>query len=225
MTTGAVIVAAGRSSRMGGVDKLMLPLGGRPLLAHSLATIASHPAVDRVAIVCSESNLDEAAPLATLAAPSAVVVPGGARRRDSVRAGLEALSGIDHVIIHDGARPFVTRPMIDSVLAGARLTGAALCAIPMPDTVKRANLSGLVRSTVSREGLWLAQTPQAFRTDLLLRAHQASDIDATDDASLVELLGEPVRIVLGSAHNLKITQPEDLALAEALYASIRRGEA
>jgi 2-C-methyl-D-erythritol 4-phosphate cytidylyltransferase len=225
MTTGAVIVAAGRSSRMGGVDKLLLSLGGRPLLAHSLATIANHPAVDRVAIVCSEGNLDEAASLATVEAPSAVVVPGGARRRDSVRAGVEALPGIDHVVIHDGARPFVTPPMIDSVLAGARLTGAALCAIPMPDTVKRANLSGLVRSTVSREGLWLAQTPQAFQVDLLLRAHQASDIDATDDASLVELLGEPVRIVLGSAHNLKITLPEDLALAEALFASIRRGEA
>jgi 2-C-methyl-D-erythritol 4-phosphate cytidylyltransferase len=225
VTTGAVIVAAGHSSRMGGVDKLLLPLGGRPLLAHSLATIASHPAVDRVAVVCSEGNLDEASSLATVEAPSAAVVLGGARRRDSVRAGVEALSGIDHVIIHDGARPFVTPPMIDSVLAGARLTGAALCAIPMPDTVKRANLSGLVRSTVSREGLWLAQTPQAFQVDLLLRAHQASDIDATDDASLVELLGEPVRIVLGSARNLKITLPEDLALAEALYASIRRGEA
>jgi 2-C-methyl-D-erythritol 4-phosphate cytidylyltransferase len=225
MTIGAVIVAAGRSSRMGGIDKLLLPLGGRPLLAHSLATIANHPAVDRVAIVCSEGNLDEAAPLATAEASSAVVVLGGARRRDSVRAGVEALPGIDHVVIHDGARPFVTPPMIDSVLAGARLTGAALCAIPMPDTVKRANLSGLVRSTVSREGLWLAQTPQAFQVDLLLRAHQASDIDATDDASLVELLGEPVRIVLGSAHNLKITLPEDLALGEALYASVRKGEA
>jgi 2-C-methyl-D-erythritol 4-phosphate cytidylyltransferase len=225
MTTGAVILAAGSSSRMSGVDKLLLPLGGRPLLAHSVATFASHPALDCLAIVCSASNLDDVRSLAAAQSPSAVVVLGGPRRRDSVRAGVEALSGTDYVVIHDGARPFVTRPMIDAALAGARLTGAALCAIPMPDTVKRANLSGLVRSTVSREGLWLAQTPQAFQTDLLLRAHQGSDLDATDDASLVELLGQPVRVVLGSAHNLKITQPEDLALAEALYASSRRGEA
>jgi 2-C-methyl-D-erythritol 4-phosphate cytidylyltransferase len=125
----------------------------------------------------------------------------------------------DYVLVHDGARPIVTAELIAAALAGARETGAALCAVPVSDTVKRVEDDGLVRGTISREGLWLAQTPQAFQTDLLRRAHAATDIDATDDAALVELLGEPVRVVMGSAHNIKVTTPGDLALAEALLRS------
>jgi len=146
-------------------------------------------------------------------------VRGGERRRDSVRAGLDALADCDYVVVHDGARPLVTKALIDAALAGARETGAALCAVPVSDTVKRTDDAGLVRSTVSRAGLWLAQTPQAFRTELLLRAHEATEIDATDDAALVELLGEPVRVVMGSPRNLKVTTPADLRLAEALLAA------
>ena len=115
--------------------------------------------------------------------------------------------------------------MIDAALEGAREAGASLCAVPVTDTVKRSEPSGRVSSTVTREGLWLAQTPQAFRTDLLLRAHRAINIDATDDAALIELLGEPVKLVLGSARNLKITAPEDLALARALLAAAAEEEA
>jgi 2-C-methyl-D-erythritol 4-phosphate cytidylyltransferase len=216
MPVGAIIVAAGRSERMAGVDKLLAPLAGRPLIAHALAVFAVHPSLDQIVIVVSESNQQPIAEVAKEVAPAARSVLGGDRRRDSVLAGLEALVDCDYVLVHDGARPLVTPDLIDAALEGARATGAALCAVPVTDTLKRADERGLVHSTVSREGLWLAQTPQAFRADLLRRAHQATDVDATDDAALVEWLGEPVRIVMGSPANLKVTTPEDLRLAEAL---------
>jgi 2-C-methyl-D-erythritol 4-phosphate cytidylyltransferase len=127
-------------------------------------------------------------------------------------------------VVHDAARPLVNAAMIDEALNGAREVGAALCAVPVSDTVKRADPAGRVSSTVTREGLWLAQTPQAFRTELLLRAHEAIDIDVTDDAALIELIGEPVKLVMGSTRNIKVTLPEDLALAQALFAA-SEGEA
>jgi 2-C-methyl-D-erythritol 4-phosphate cytidylyltransferase len=223
--TGAIIVAAGSSRRMGGVDKLMAPLGGRPVLAHSIAAFASCPAIDDVIVVASKANEAAIRTLLGELAPEARLVLGGSRRRDSVRAGLEALAGCDYVVVHDAARPLVTHALIDAALEGAREVGASLCAVPVTDTVKRSEPSGRVSSTVTREGLWLAQTPQAFRTELLLRAHRAIDIDATDDAALIELLGEPVKLVMGSARNLKITGPEDLALARALLAAASEEEA
>jgi len=223
--TGAIIVAAGSSQRMRGVDKLMAPLGGRPMVAHSIAAFASHLAIDDVVVVTSAANQEAMGALVAELAPRARVVLGGARRRDSVRAGLEALADCEYVVVHDAARPLVTPAMIDAALDGAREGGAALCAVPVTDTVKRSEPSGRVSSTVTREGLWLAQTPQAFRTALLLRAHREIHIDATDDAALIELLGEPVKLVLGSARNLKITQPEDLALARALLAAAAEEEA
>jgi 2-C-methyl-D-erythritol 4-phosphate cytidylyltransferase len=134
--------------------------------------------------------------------------------------GLHAVDdACDYVLVHDAARPLVDAAMIDEALAGAREVGAALCAVPVSDTVKRADPSGKVSSTVTREGLWLAQTPQAFRRDLLLRAHETIGIDVTDDAALIELLGEPVKLVMGSTRNIKVTLQEDLALAEALLSS------
>ncbi len=218
-TAGAIIVAAGRSERMGGVDKLLQPLGGRPLIAHPLAAFARHSSLGALIVVVSEANRAAIEAIVREIAPDARVVLGGKRRRDSVHAGLEALSEYDYVIVHDGARPLAEPELIDAVLAASRETGAALCAVPVSDTVKRADAAGLVRGTVSREDLWLAQTPQAFRRDLLLQAHRATDIDATDDAALVELMEAPVRIVLGSARNLKVTTPADLRLAEALLAA------
>jgi 2-C-methyl-D-erythritol 4-phosphate cytidylyltransferase len=136
-----------------------------------------------------------------------------------VRAGLGALSRCEYVLVHDGARPLVTSAMIDAVLAGAREKDAAICAIPVADTVKQADNYGFSRRTLDREGLWLAQTPQAFRLELLLRAHAAYAEDVTDDAMLIERLGLAVRIVAGSPRNLKVTTPDDLVLAEALLAA------
>ncbi len=217
--TGAIIVAAGRSARMGGIDKVLQPLAGRPLIAHTLAAFADEPSIDVIAVVASEANwLDIEALVRTGFGKVAAIVLGGERRRDSVRAGIDALPDCNLLVVHDGARPLVTAELIRAALAGARETGAALCAVAVTDTVKRAGDDGLVRGSVAREGLWLAQTPQAFRRALLFRAHEEVDaaVDATDDCALVELLGEPVRLVPGSARNLKVTTEADLALAEAL---------
>jgi 2-C-methyl-D-erythritol 4-phosphate cytidylyltransferase len=213
---GAIIVAAGGSQRMDGVDKLMAPLGGRPVVAHSIAVFASNPQISELVVVTSAANREPISALCAELAPRARIVTGGARRRDSVLAGLEALAGCEYVVVHDAARPLVTPELIDAALAGAREAGAALCAVPVTDTVKRSEPSGRVSSTVTREGLWLAQTPQAFRRDLLLRAHREIDLDVTDDAALIELLGEPVKLVMGSARNIKITLQSDLQLAQAL---------
>jgi 2-C-methyl-D-erythritol 4-phosphate cytidylyltransferase len=219
--TAAIIVAAGSSRRMRGVDKLLAPLGGRPLVAYSIDVLASHPAIDQVIVVTSEENSEAIRQIADTTAPGHTrIVLGGPRRRDSVLNGLDAISdGCDYVLVHDAARPLLNSAMIDAALEGAREVGAALCAVPVSDTIKRADPSGRVSSTVTREGLWLAQTPQAFRTDLLLRAHQTIDINVTDDAALIELLGEPVKLVMGSSRNIKVTLPEDLALAQALVAA------
>ena len=219
MRTGAIIVAAGSSQRMGGVDKLLLSLAGRPVLAHSLSTFVVHPRIDAVVVVASEGNEASVRVLVEQYAPAASVVLGGPRRRDSVLNGFEALRDCDYVLVHDGARPLLTSSLIDAALDGAIESGASLCAVPVSDTVKRADEAGFVRGTVSRRDLWLAQTPQAFRRETLRRAHASTDIDVTDDCALVELLGEPVRIVMGSQRNLKITTAADLALAEAVLAS------
>jgi 2-C-methyl-D-erythritol 4-phosphate cytidylyltransferase len=237
---GAIIVAAGKSERMGGGDKLLAPVAGRPLIAYSIEVFVATAVVDEVVVVASSENrkaIEEMVADAEAGKPRLrgseagdkgrmqriSVVEGGARRRDSVRAGIEALPDCEYVVVHDGARPLVSPELIEVALAGARETGAALCAMPVADTVKRSDPStgsgqagGLVRTTVSRDGLWLAQTPQAFRRELLLRAHDSTDVDATDDAALIEWLGEPVRLVMGSARNVKVTSPEDLALVEAL---------
>jgi 2-C-methyl-D-erythritol 4-phosphate cytidylyltransferase len=213
---GAVIVAAGSSRRMGGFDKLLAPLAGRTVLEHSIAAFVEHPSVGQIVVVASETNQAAIEALVEDVAPEARVVLGGARRRDSVRAGLGALTRCEFVLVHDGARPLVTAAMIDAALAGAREKDAAICAIQVSDTVKQVDNYGFSRRTMERDGLMLAQTPQAFRLELLLRAHAAYADDVTDDAMLIELMGLPVRIVAGSPRNLKVTTPDDLVLAEAL---------
>jgi 2-C-methyl-D-erythritol 4-phosphate cytidylyltransferase len=218
MQAGAVIVAAGRSTRMGGIDKLIAPLHGKPLVAHSIAAFATHEAIDEVVVVVSEENRDAIEALIEDEGLDARVVLGGERRRDSVRHGLAVLHRCDYVLVHDAARPLVTPALIEEALHAAREFGAALCALPVTDTVKLADETRAVQATLDRDGLWLAQTPQAFRLELLLRAHAATNDDATDDASLVEELGEPVHLVAGSSRNLKVTTPADLVIAEALMA-------
>jgi 2-C-methyl-D-erythritol 4-phosphate cytidylyltransferase len=140
-----------------------------------------------------------------------VVVPGGARRQDSVRNGLDALGPCDWVAVHDAARPFATRDLLLRTLDAAQPTGAAVAAVPVKDTIKRVR-DGAVLQTLPRAELWAVQTPQVFRADLLARAHHATD-DATDDAALVERLGIQVRVAQGAYDNIKITTPDDLALA------------
>ena len=216
---GAVIAAGGRSARMGGIDKLFAPLAGRPLLYHTLSAFETCDAVRTVVLVVSPENLAPAQALVGEGGFSKVVgvCGGGDTRQASVRAGLEALPASDWVVVHDGARPLVTPALIQAGLEAARPTGAAVCALPAAETVKEADPSARVLRTLDRSGLWLVQTPQVFRCDILRQAHQAApDADATDDAALVERLGVEVRLYMGSPRNLKVTTHEDLAMAEAL---------
>ena len=215
---GAVIVAAGRSERMGGLDKLFAPLGGRPLLARTLAAFQECAAVHRVVLVLAAENLARGLALAEEEDLTKVrtVCLGGRRRQDSVWEGLECLGPCAWVVVHDGARPLVTPQLIEEGLAAARETGAAVCGLPAQDTMKRVDEQGRVLRTLDRRKVWLIQTPQVFRYDILREAYERSRRTATDDAALVERLGHRVRVYPGSPRNLKVTTPEDLALADAL---------
>lgn len=226
----ALVVAAGAGRRFGGLTpKQFLPLGGLPLLAHALRALAVPGVVDALVVAVppgAEGRCrDELIPPLGLQVPARVVA-GGSERRDSVGAALALVdAGAELVLVHDGVRPFVPRRDLEAVAAAARAHGAATLAVPVRDTLKRARDAGrgllLAGETVPREDLWAALTPQAFRRDLLVRAHAAAPagLAATDDAVLVERLGHPVALVAGSRINLKITSPEDLAVAEALLAA------
>lgn len=219
----ALIVAAGTGSRFGSaVPKVFMPLGGAPLLAWSLRAFGAHPEVGSVVVVVAPEYAEHTRQLcaAGLSLPWQVV-DGGPERRVSVCNGLRALREFtpDLVAIHDGARPLVSSDVISDSLAVARRCGAALATVGVVDTVKQVDADLCIIATLDRSQLQLAQTPQTFRYDLILSAHERADAegwDVTDDAMLVERLGHPVHASRGDRRNLKITVPEDLAMAEWL---------
>jgi 2-C-methyl-D-erythritol 4-phosphate cytidylyltransferase/2-C-methyl-D-erythritol 2,4-cyclodiphosphate synthase len=227
-TTVAVIVAAGRGARArgtGGVPKQYLPLGGAPVLAHSLRVLAGHPQIEAVEVVI---HPDDRPFYETAARPFAArlvdPVPGGATRQDSVRFGLEALAprAPDRVLIHDAARPFLSADLVSRLLAALDERPAAIAAEPVADTLKRAAADGTIAETVDRANLWRAQTPQAFHFAPILAAHRrAADMGQagfTDDAGLAAWAGLAVQLVASSGGNMKLTTPEDVTLAERLLA-------
>ncbi len=215
----AVVVAAGKGTRLGDPAKTMLPLAGRPMLAWSLDHLEQAEEISEVVIVVGDHT--RAAVEALVAdhrwPKVRTVVVGGERRQDSVLAGLRATDPTaDVVAIHDGARPLAPAALFDAAVRAARADGAAIAAAPVADTLKRV-VDLTVTSTVDRTGLWGAQTPQALRRDLLLDLfHRVGDRDVTDEASLCEAMGVPVTIVPSDATNLKVTHPGDLVIAEAL---------
>jgi 2-C-methyl-D-erythritol 4-phosphate cytidylyltransferase len=218
LRVGTVLVAAGRSSRMG-FDKLWAPLGGRPVLAWSLDKLTT---LDRVVLVVAPKHVDRTHRLVGRLGLSATVVEGGERRRDSVGAGVDALGDCEWLLVHDAARPFLTPRLVLDGLDAARATGAAVAAVPARDTIKRVADSDVVE-TLPRSELWAVQTPQIFRRDLLVRALASTDEDVTDEAALVERLGVTVRVYPGDELNFKITTPADLDLARALL-QLRAGQ-
>jgi 2-C-methyl-D-erythritol 4-phosphate cytidylyltransferase/2-C-methyl-D-erythritol 2,4-cyclodiphosphate synthase len=215
------IVAAGGAGQRAGVAKQWLVLGGESVLRRSARLLAECGLVDElVAVVPPGEEPRATADLAGLATPVRVVA-GGAQRADSVRNGLAALAGCPVVLIHDAARPFATPELVRRVAEAAARDGAALAAQPATDTVKRASGGEIPRvaATLDRREVWLAQTPQGFRRDLLLRAYAAAGEEAsaaTDESGLVERLGAPVTLVPGGPANFKITTPEDVERARAL---------
>lgn len=213
----AVVVAGGSGRRIGGaVRKQYLEVGGIPVLLRAVLPFLHHPCIHQVVVVLPPE--DAAAPPAWLVPVPDRIVAGGAERGDSVRNGLAAVGGdVDFVLVHDGARPFVTADVIDRVLAMA--PRPSIAAIPVTDTIKQVGDDGRITGTPDRALLWQAQTPQGFPRDGLLRAYDRAREDgaaATDDAALFERYVGPVRVVMGSYRNLKVTRPEDLVLAEAL---------
>jgi 2-C-methyl-D-erythritol 4-phosphate cytidylyltransferase len=220
---GVIVVAAGRSTRLGGnTPKQYQLLAGVPVLLRALRPFTSHPDVCQVVVVLPSADvLSPPSFLADLIGPGLSLVPGGAERRESVAAGLAALPADSSVVlVHDGARPFADRAVIDNVIRLARSGVAAVAAVPLSDTIKESAVDDPTRveRTIPRERLWRAQTPQGFPRALLTRAHAAArdGWPATDDAALVEASGGVVRLVPDSARNLKITTLEDLKLAEVL---------
>lgn len=222
MTT-AVLVAAGKSRRMGNdIDKVFLSLGAKPVLAHALAALESCADVDEIVLVVRKDQIGAAEGLVQMFGCRKVrrVVPGGATRLASVRAGFEARDPDATIVaVHDGARPCVTPALVSATIASARKHGSGVAATKVVDTVKTASRAGIVESTVDRESLWTVQTPQAFRVEILERALEASDDKdpaITDEASAVERTGAEVRLVPSTFPNLKITVPDDLVAAARL---------
>jgi 2-C-methyl-D-erythritol 4-phosphate cytidylyltransferase len=225
----ALIPAAGRGIRMGGKrSKASLPLGGIPLLRHTLQKFERCPQVDEVLPLVPPQEVsfwtDEIGCSSKLKKVQRILA-GGAERQDSVFLGLKAIAGnADWVIIHDGARPFVPPELIERVLSETLRWKAVVAALPAWETIKDVSPEMQIRSTQDRSSLWLVQTPQAFEYGLIAHAHEKARKEqfcGTDDACLVERLGIPVRVVEGSRFNFKITTPDDLILGEALLKVLR----
>jgi 2-C-methyl-D-erythritol 4-phosphate cytidylyltransferase len=220
----AILVAAGRGERMGApLPKAFLELGGQTLLARSARAFEEAPSVIGVVAVVPEGEVERAQRLLASLRKLRAVAVGGARRQDSVLEGLKhapaGFAGV--VLVHDAARPFVEAGLVESVVAAAAETGAALPVLAAVDTMKRVR-GGRVVETLDRDELGAAQTPQGFRLDLLARAYEEAfrnRLTLTDEAMAVERLGAPVAAVPGSARNRKLTTPEDLAWAEGLLAA------
>jgi 2-C-methyl-D-erythritol 4-phosphate cytidylyltransferase len=221
----AIIVAAGSGVRLSSsIPKAFVKIGGRTMLSYSLGTVRQVSTIDEV-VVTVPAGFENAARSEVAAAALNVpvkITPGGIERQDSVRIALELTSAESElVIVHDAARPLATPAIFEACLSAAARGGGAIAAIPVSDTLKRV-ADGAISATVARAGLWQAQTPQAFRRDLLIAAHQRASsegIVATDDADLVERTGARVEVVEASTDNIKITTPSDLAIVEAIIAA------
>ena len=217
---GAVLLAAGNSTRMGGGrSKVLEELGGRPALCRSLEVLDRCPLIGEICLVCREQDRADMLPLTSGLATPVRVVPGGAQRQDSVERGVEALTGPwEYVAIHDGARPLVTEEVLAAVCRDAMAHGAATAAVPSKDTCKLADEAGFVAATPARDRLWAVQTPQAFSLALYretLEKARAAGQSYTDDCQLIEAAGGSVKLTMGDYRNIKLTTPEDLLAARA----------
>ncbi|MBA4495863.1 2-C-methyl-D-erythritol 4-phosphate cytidylyltransferase [Paenactinomyces guangxiensis] len=202
-------------------SKQFLLFHHHPILLHTLRVFETHPEVEEIVVVTRENEIGRVKQLIAQDGLMKVkqVVAGGKERQESVYRGLTCLT-TEWVLVHDAVRPFVSHASISRLLTTARMHGAAILAVPVKDTVKQVDQAGIVEMTPDRSRLWAVQTPQAFRTQILLEAHeQASgqEAAATDDSMLVEQLGIDVRVVEGEYTNIKLTTPDDLIVAEAIY--------
>ncbi|MGQ9608512.1 MAG: 2-C-methyl-D-erythritol 4-phosphate cytidylyltransferase [bacterium] len=223
MKVSTIIPSAGYGERMGGVKKPYILLDGKPILSHTLKVFQKCPLIDDISIVVAAGDeqkcLDEV--LSYGNEKVSQVIAGGSTRQESVFNALKSLSpDTDLVIIHDCVRPFITNEIISASLDSAVRWGAAIVAVPVKDTIKESDDNLFVSNTLNRQRLWSIQTPQVFKYEIIFHAHllaRERNIQATDDASLVEMLGNcKVRLVMGNYENIKITTPFDLIVASAI---------
>jgi 2-C-methyl-D-erythritol 4-phosphate cytidylyltransferase len=229
MHTTAIVLAAGEGRRIGGnTSKVFLPLGGRPLLLRTLDRVFSARSIQKVVLVVAANEVARCENLlradTALRGRPCLLQIGGATRQQSAKRGLEKIGpDTDIVMIHDGARPFVSASLIDRCVEAAVDKGAAVVGLPVRDTIKIVSQDRRIQSTPERSSLWEIQTPQVFKRELIVEAHERAErdgVDVTDDAMLVERSGKSVFIIDGERTNFKITVPEDVWLAESL---IREG--
>lgn len=219
----ALIPAAGKGKRMGGdINKQFILLKDKTVLCHTLEVFDQHPAVSEIIVVSAEEELgllqQELIQKGNFRKPIKLVA-GGKERQDSVYNGLQAVEESGLIIIHDGARPFLTLELLNRVIIEAKKHDAVIVGMPVKDTIKVVDASNHITETPDRSKLWLVQTPQAFNYDLLRKAHQKAKSEGyygTDDAMLIERLGTRVKMIEGSYENIKITTPEDLIIGEAI---------
>jgi 2-C-methyl-D-erythritol 4-phosphate cytidylyltransferase len=213
------------------IEKQFLELAGKPLLAHTLAHFEATPGINQIVVIVPPGR--ETFCAREIVEPEGLrkvahIVAGAETRQQSVAAGFRCVGeDVDVVVIHDGARPFISSSLIQASIEQAYRNGSAVVAIPVSDTLKRVSASGEVVETINRQNLWRAQTPQAFQRSVLERAlayAEECQIEGTDEASLVELLANPVHILLGSIWNVKVTTPDDLLFAERLLARPPSGQ-
>ncbi len=228
-----IFLAAGQGKRMNtNQNKMWLELASEPIFVHALKPFLADSRCKHVIVVCQADEKHivqqflEKMALSASELAQIELVSGGAERQYSVKNGLAKCGAAELVLVHDGARPFVSLDMIDRLCETASCVGAAICAVKVKDTVKRVE-QGIVQETVDREKLWQVQTPQAFKQETLKEAHAKAAIDdflGTDEASLVERLGVPIQVVEGSYYNIKITTPEDMPLAQAILGELEGNE-
>lgn len=227
MSVGVVIAAAGHGKRMGkGFNKQFIQLGDRPMIVHTLQVFERLRAIDEIVVVTGAADVARCHDLCRSYRLNKVkrIVPGGETRQQSVQIGLRSLSS-EWVLVHDGARPFVSSAMIETLLSKVQRHGAAVLGVPVKDTIKKVNEQGIIEETPDRKSMWAVQTPQAFRLTELKQAHEIAarqQLVATDDAMLMEKTGTKVHMVRGDYYNIKITTPDDLWHAEAILQHMTR---
>jgi 2-C-methyl-D-erythritol 4-phosphate cytidylyltransferase len=216
---GAVVTAAGKGERMGGINKVFSLLGGKEVLAHSVNVLEKCQYVDQIVIVLRDYDVERGEILRQQEGWFKVsdICPGGDKRAHSVKEGIKWLGNCGWVIIQDGARPMLNSQMVKDGLEAAAESGAAIAAVAVKDTIKQSDADGFVLATPPRETLYAAQTPQIFRADILEKAYQQEVIETTDDAALVEKLGVKIKLYAGSYDNIKITTPSDITIAEMIW--------
>lgn len=217
MTATAVIAAGGKGTRMGaGFNKVFMKLGDDAVIMHTMRVFEKNPRIDEIVVVTGAEDIGRLKALAKAGGITKLkaAVEGGSSRRESVYNGIQLAAG-DIIAVHDGARALITQDAIDAVIRDAELFGAAALGVTCKDTLKSADAEGFISGTLDRSSTYLIQTPQAFKRDIIISAHErarAEGVEATDDCALAERMGVKVKITEGSYENIKLTTPEDMII-------------